>query len=174
MIKIFTNYMQNLVARFQLTFGHPLEKKPTLPALERFTGRKGWGAIEEIVEQLFVLSNNEEEFNQTIKTIHSYVDKAAANQLTKEFILDEKEKLVHLADGLVDELFFLLGDFCETGIDAEPIIKIVAESNQSKLFTDERGNKYVKLNENGKVMKSPEFFPPEGRIAKEVERQLKK
>lgn len=168
----FTNKMQNVVARFQKTFGHPLETKPTLPTLGRFVNRKGWGTVEEMVEQLHTLSNNQEEFESAIESIRMYLDKAVVKQAGKEFILDPEEKKAHLADGLVDELWFLLGDFCEAGIDAEPVLNIVDDSNMSKLFTNEEtGERYAKADENGKIMKSPEFFAPEERIAEEIKRQ---
>lgn len=171
----FTNTMQNIVEEFQLTFGHPAEKKPTLPTLERMTDRKGWGVLEEMVEQLHTLSNNENEFKQTIGTLHHYLDEAMMKQLKKEFITDKTEKIVALADGLADELWFLLGDAVEAGIDLEPIINIVRLSNLSKLYTNpETGEKYAKINENGKIMKSPEFFAPEDRIKEEILRQLQK
>ena len=93
-------------------------------------------------------------------------------QLDKEYVLDEKEKLAHLGDGLTDELWFLLGDFCEVGIDAEPVLNIVDDSNMSKLFKDEEtGELYAKADERGKIIKSPRFFAPEDRIASEIERQ---
>ena len=170
----FTSNMQNQVLEFHKLFGHPISEKPTLPTLERYTNRKGWGSIEEAVEQLFTLSNSVEEFEATIDTLHTYLDKAKEKQLQKEIITDETEKVVALADGLADELYFLLGDCVEAGIDIEPILSIVQNSNLSKLFKDEHGNKYAKSNEFGKVIKSPEFFEPEPFIEEEVLRQLNK
>lgn len=170
----FTNKMQNHVLEFHKQFKHPHNEKPTLPSLERFVDRKGWGCIEETVEQLQTLSNNKEDFLNAVDKLKQYIDKAVEKQLSKPFITDEKEKIVNLADGLADELYFLLGDCVESGIDIEPILDIVQESNMSKLFVDEDGNKYAKYDENGKVIKSPNFFQPEGQIKKEIERQLNK
>lgn len=170
----FTNVLQQLVEEFHLAFGHPVSTTPTVPTLERFTNRKGWGAIEEAVEQLHTISNNQEEFEEAVETLKSYIDKAVAKQSSKDFILDSKEKVVHLVDGLADELYFLLGDCVEAGIDIEPILKIVQDSNMSKLYVDEDGNKYAQYDENGKIKKSPNFFPPEERIKEEVLRQLGK
>jgi len=168
----FTNKLQNIVEDFQTTFGHPVKTTPTLPTLERFTNRKGWGAIEEVVEQLHTLSNNEEEFNTAIGNLHHYLDVAQAKQLKRDFITDKTDKLVALADGLGDELWFLLGDTVEAGIDIQPIIEIIKDSNDSKLFVADDGTKYAKQDENGKIMKSPEFFPPESKIKEEIQRQI--
>lgn len=170
----FTNDMQNQVKDFHLAFGHPVSDKPTLPTLERFTNRKGWGAIEEAVEQLHTLSRDQNEFDTAIQTIHDYVDQAAKKQLNKEFITDETEKIVALADGLADELYFLLGDMVEAGVDIEPVLSIVQNSNMSKLFDAEDGTKYAKEDENGKIIKSPNFFEPEPFIKEEILRQLNK
>lgn len=173
-LKTFTNTMQNIVEEFQVTFGHPAKVKPTLPTLERFTNRKGWGTIEECIEQLFVLSNSYEEFEEVIDAIHSYVNKAKDKQMSKELIVDETDKIVALGDGLGDELWFLLGDAVESGIDIEPIIDIIRLSNLSKLYTNpETGEKYAKMDENGKIMKSPDFFAPEDAIKEEIIRQIK-
>lgn len=172
MTKKFTNKLQNIVLSFQKTFGHPHKDKPTLPELERFVNRKGWGAIEESIEQLHVLSNNEEEFAAAVQRIREYVDIAEQKQKDKVFIIDLEEKLAALADGLGDELWFLMGDLVEAGIDAEPIMLIIEESNNSKLFTAPDGTKYAKQDENDKIIKSPDFFPPEERIKEEIRRQL--
>src|SRR5690606_11835420 len=135
----------NVVANFQSTFGHPLELKPTLPTMERFVARKGWGTVEEMTEQIHTLANNEEEFLSAMYQIKDAVEVAIKKQLEKEYILDEKEKIAHLGDGLTDELWFLLGDFCEVGIDAEPVLNIVDDSNMSKLFeNEETGELYAK------------------------------
>jgi len=73
---------------------------------------------------------------------------------------------------LGDELWFLLGDTVEAGIDIQPIIEIIKDSNDSKLFVADDGTKYAKQDENGKIMKSPEFFPPESKIKEEIQRQI--
>lgn len=174
----FTNVMQNQVKEFHEAFEHPVSDKPTLPTLERFTNRKGWGVLEECVEQLAVLSESKEEFENTIFQLHAYLDKAKDKQLQKEDspigISNTQDKIVALADGLADELYFLLGDCVEAGVDIEPVLNIVQQSNLSKLFTDENGNKYAKNDENGKIMKSPEFFPPEDKIKEEILCQMNK
>lgn len=171
---MFKNKLQNIVLNFQKVFGHPVETKPTLPSIERFTNRKGWGAIEEATEQLYIISNNDEEFIEAIEKLKMFLDKAKETQLKKPRLTGTTERLTALADGLGDELWFLLGDCVEAGIDIEPVIEIIEASNLSKQFTDENGNKYVKNNEFGKVIKSPDFFPPEDRIFDEIKKQLLK
>ncbi|MEQ6355103.1 hypothetical protein ABNX05_10790 [Lysinibacillus sp. M3] len=172
MTNTYSNKLQNIVEDFQITFGHPAESTPTLPTLERFTNRKGWGSIEEAVEQLYSISDDKADFINAVTKLHEYLDKAMAKQLGKPLITDRTEKLVALADGLGDELWFLLGDCVESGIDIQPIIEIIKESNDSKLFTDENGDKYAKQDENGKIMKSDSFFAPESRIKVEIQRQI--
>jgi len=168
----FTNKLQNIVEDFQITFGHPAETVPTLPTLERFTNRKGWGSIEEAVEQLYSISNTQEEFVKAVDKLHTYLDKAKEKQLQKPLVTNKTDKIVALADGLGDELWFLLGDCVEAGIDIQPVIEIIKASNDSKLFVDDSGNKYAKQDENGKIMKSEFFFAPEERIKEEIQRQI--
>lgn len=169
----FTNEMQNMVLEFQDSFGQPNHSKPTLPTLERFINRKGWGALEEVIEQFHTLSDTEEDLLQAAEVLKGYIDKAVRKESKKPFLKTEEEKFVHLADGLADEMFFLLGDCVEAGIDIEPVLRIVHESNMSKLFTKEDGTKYVEYNEHGKVTKSPEFFAPEPKIKEEILRQIR-
>lgn len=168
----FTNELQQLVEEFHNKFNHPVSKKPTLISLDRLVSRKGWGTLEEMIEQIHSVSSNRDEFEDSIEIIKLYLDKAVEKQLSKEFITDEQEKIIALADGLADELYFLLGDAVEAGIDIEPILRIVQESNISKLYTDEKtGEKYAKYDENDKIKKSPDFRPPEPYIKAEIERQ---
>lgn len=171
---VFTNPLQNIILNFQKVFGHPHESKPTVPSLERFVNRKGWGAIEESVEQLHTLSSNQEEFEAAANTLKTYIDKAVAKQAGKPFLTDETEKLAALADGLGDELWFLLGDCVEAGIDIDPVIRIIEASNLSKLFTAPDGTKYAEEDEKGKIIKSPDFFAPEEKIKEDIIRQMKK
>ena len=169
----FTNDMQRMVAEFHDAFNHPVGEKPSLIPLQRLVDRKGWGVLEEMVEQIHSVANNKEEFLSAIEDIKKYLDKAVDKQLSREFIQDENDKIVALADGIADELYFLLGDAVEASIDIEPILRIVQDSNMSKLFTDEEtGEKYAKYDENDKIMKSPEFREPEPLIKKEIENQI--
>lgn len=170
--KQFTNNMQQMVADFHDEFNHPVANKPALISLQRIVDRKGWGVLEEMTEQIHAVANNKKEFLSSIEQIKKYLDKAVDKQLSQEFIQDEGEKIVALADGIADELYFLLGDAVEVGIDVEPILRIVQDSNMSKLFTNEEtGERFVKYDENDKIMKSPEFIPPESRIKAEIEKQ---
>lgn len=170
-MNIFTSLLQNIVAGFQKTFGHPLEEKPTLAPYPRIVARTGFGVLEERVELLFNAANSYEEFENAVEAMHKAIDVAAAKQRVKELVPTD-EKLENIADALGDELWFLLGDCCEYGIDIAPIIEIINDSNNSKLFTAEDGTKYAMNDERGKIIKSPEFFPPEKRIKEEIKRQL--
>ncbi len=65
--------------------------------------------------------------------------------------------LVEVADGIGDLLFTVYGTALAFGIDADKVFKEVMRSNMSKLGED--GTPI--LAENGKVMKGPNYSPPD-------------
>ena len=65
--------------------------------------------------------------------------------------------IVEVADALTDILYVVYGAGAAFGIDLDACFKEVHASNMSKL--DENGN--VIYNENGKVMKGPNYFRPD-------------
>lgn len=168
----YSNEAQQQVAEFQKTFGHPAPDSPTVLKLDRVVGRSSWGSGEEIIELLHASSDNEIEFKSAFVGLLQGLRKGYEKQLAKEFPTTEEERLVAQADAIADHLYFALGDAVELGVDIGKIITIVNEANMSKLFTDEDGNKYVKTNDEGKIMKSPEFQAPEENIRLEVLRQI--
>lgn len=76
--------------------------------------------------------------------------------------------IIDIADALGDMLYILFGTAVEHGLDMQPIIDIIQDSNMSKL--DDNGMPII--NEFGKIVKSHNFIPPEPRIEKEVIRQI--
>jgi predicted HAD superfamily Cof-like phosphohydrolase len=68
----------------------------------------------------------------------------------------EDNNLVEVADALTDLLYVIYGTGQAYGIDLDVCFEEVHESNMSKLVDG-----YAKKNEYGKVMKGPNYFPPD-------------
>lgn len=64
--------------------------------------------------------------------------------------------IVETADALADLVYVIYGMALESGIDLDAVLEEVQASNLSKLMPD--GS--VKRREDGKVLKGPNFFPP--------------
>ncbi|WP_175955418.1 GNAT family N-acetyltransferase [Schaalia sp. Marseille-Q2122] len=64
--------------------------------------------------------------------------------------------VVEAADALADLIYVIYGMALESGINLDAVLAEVQASNLSKLMPD--GS--VKLREDGKVLKGPDFFPP--------------
>lgn len=69
---------------------------------------------------------------------------------------DSCRDVVEAADALADLVYVIYGMAIESGIDLDAVLAEVQASNLSKLMPD--GS--VKLREDGKVLKGPNFFPP--------------
>lgn len=166
------NRQFTLVKDFHKAFGHPVSEKPTTIDAERGLNRTVWTG-EELVEFLHALSKDKEQFAKLYYDFLEGLKKAYMKSLATEFIQDDTERIVAMADALTDTSYFLNGTFVEMGVLPQPLFEIVQASNMSKLFTDENGKKYAKYREDGKIQKSPEFFPPESKLKEEVLRQAK-
>ncbi len=68
----------------------------------------------------------------------------------------EDKNLVEIADALTDILYVTYGAGCAYGIDLDKCFKEVQRANMSKLGKD---GKPI-FNEKGKVMKGPNYLPP--------------
>ena len=68
----------------------------------------------------------------------------------------EEKNLVEIADALTDILYVTYGAGCAYGIDLDKCFKEVQRANMSKLGKD---GKPI-YNEKGKVMKGPNYLPP--------------
>ena len=105
-----------------------------------------------------------ETFGQEVKTKPSFsTDKI--NQLRYDLIKEELDELneamknqdlLEVADALTDILYVTYGAGHAFGIDLDKCFNEVQNSNMSKL--DENGKPIY--NENGKVMKGPNYFKP--------------
>lgn len=69
---------------------------------------------------------------------------------------DNERDVVEAADALADLVYVIYGMAIESGMDLDSVLAEVQASNLSKLMPD--GS--VKLREDGKVLKGPNFFPP--------------
>jgi predicted HAD superfamily Cof-like phosphohydrolase len=167
----FTNKLQNHVKDFHEAFSHPVGKTPAPISVERAVNRSIWTA-EECIEFIAASCDSKEQFEQVYATFAAGIQKAFEKSLNGDFTTIPEEKVIHQADALADQLYFSFGSAVEIGVDIEPVFDIVQAANMSKLFTDENGRKYAKCREDGKIMKSPEFFSPEPFIEKEVKHQI--
>lgn len=82
---------------------------------------------------------------------------------------DEVDFLVGLADLLADIQVYCASEMARFGLPNQEILRIVMESNESKLGAD---GKPI-YNEQGKFMKGPNYWPPEPKI-RELILQLRK
>ncbi len=80
--------------------------------------------------------------------------KEELNELNKAM---EEKNLVEIADALTDILYVTYGAGCAYGIDLDKCFKEVQRANMSKLGKD---GKPI-YNEKGKVMKGPNYLPPD-------------
>lgn len=169
------DYSQMIVTQFQKTFGHPVAAAPVAMDVDRALARTIWTG-EELVEFLAASVGNKEEFSKLYYAFQEGLQKAFQKSLdAAEFPQTEEEMIVAQADALGDTNYFVNGTSVEMGINLYEITNIIHQSNMSKLFTDEQGNKYVKYDEtNGnKVMKSPEFFRPEANLTAYIQEKRK-
>ena len=169
----FTNPLQNHVQAFHEAFKHPVEEKPVPITLERAINRSIWTA-EECIELIAATCTSKEQFKEAYSQFLNGLESAFEKSLNSDFPENDVERVVAQADALTDQLYFSFGTAVEIGVDIEPIFNIVQSANMSKLFTDADGHKYAKYREDGKVLKSPDFFSPEPLIKEEIIRQLKK
>lgn len=166
------NRQYTLVKEFHKAFSHPIAHKPTSLEVMRGLDRTIWTG-EELVEFLHASSSNEEEFAQLFLKFINGMEDAYEKSLKDEFITNDLDRVVAQTDALTDASYFINGSFVEAGVKPQPLFEIVQAANMSKLFTDENGNKFAKYREDGKILKSPEFYSPEDKLKEEIERQSK-
>ena len=168
----FTNKAQEQVKEFHQAFNHPVSDKPKSLTVERTLNRCIWNG-EELVEQLKAVTSNQEQFRNAFSNLLTGLRKAYEKESAKPFLTTEEERIIAQVDAIADRLYFTMGDVVEIGIDIQGVFDIVHEANMSKLFTDEvTGEKYAKYGDDNKVIKSPDFWSPEEKIAEEIKRQL--
>lgn len=167
------NKWWSLVKDFHKAFNHPIKEKPTQMELPRAISRSVWTGEEALVEFLHASSVNQSDFDLAFTKMIDGLYKAKAKSDAMEYYKDGVDRVVAQSDALIDAMYFILGSFVEMGVKPDKLFEAVQNSNMSKLFT-ENGKKVAKYREeDGKILKSPDFFAPEPVLRKEIERQLK-
>ena len=99
-----------------------------------------------------------EEFAELMGAVYGPRARAIIEAATVEAVAaDEGERdVIEAADALADLVYVVYGMAIESGMDLDSVLAEVQASNLSKLMPD--GS--VKLREDGKVLKGPNFFQP--------------
>ena len=129
----------DLIKKFNEIYKLPINEKPTLLGVERLQNFKS------------VLLEEVQEINETIEKYNR------SKNFTKE---QEIELLTELADWFGDMVVYITSEATKHGIDLDETLKIIMQSNFSKLGKD---GKPI-YDERGKVMKGPNYWKPEPKI----------
>ena len=99
-----------------------------------------------------------EEFAELMGAVYGPRARAIIEEATAQAVAsDEGERdVIETADALADLVYVIYGMAIESGMDLDSVLAEVQASNLSKLMPD--GS--VKLREDGKVLKGPNFFQP--------------
>ena len=99
-----------------------------------------------------------EEFAELMGAVYGPRARASIEAATVEAVAaDEGERdVIEAADALADLVYVVYGMAIESGMNLDSVLAEVQASNLSKLMPD--GS--VKLREDGKVLKGPNFFQP--------------
>ena len=99
-----------------------------------------------------------EEFAELMGAVYGPRARAVIEAATAEAVAaDEGERdVIEAADALADLVYVVYGMAIESGMNLDSVLAEVQASNLSKLMPD--GS--VKLREDGKVLKGPNFFQP--------------
>ena len=99
-----------------------------------------------------------EEFAELVGAVYGQAARAEVESSYRRAVAadDGTRDTVETADALADLIYVIYGMALETGIDLASVLAEVQRSNMSKLGTD---GKPV-YREDGKVLKGPDYFPP--------------
>ena len=99
-----------------------------------------------------------EEFAELMGAVYGPRARAIIEAATVEAVAadDGTRDVIETADALADLVYVIYGMAIESGMDLDSVLAEVQASNLSKLMPD--GS--VKLREDGKVLKGPNFFQP--------------
>ena len=99
-----------------------------------------------------------EEFAELMGAVYGLRARAIVEAATAEAVAadDGTRDVIETADALADLVYVIYGMAIESGMDLDSVLAEVQASNLSKLMPD--GS--VKLREDGKVLKGPNFFQP--------------
>ena len=169
--KVFVSrdYHFNKVKTFHHMMDERTQEEPKAWDIEGATHRAGF-KIEELVEFVRAASSSEEEFQESLASLHKAVNKAAEKVVAKT---PAKQDLVGQVDALIDSLYFTYGSFVLMGVDPERIFDIVHQANMGKIFPDGKAH-FDPLTH--KILKPDDWeekYAPEAAIEKELQRQRK-
>ena len=114
--------------------------------------------------------SSEEEFQNSLASMHEALDKAAEKVRQKT---PAQKDLIGQVDALIDTLYFTYGSFALMGVDPERIFDIVHEANMGKVFPDGKAHFDPITHKILKPDDWDEKYAPEPAIRKELQRQLK-
>ena len=169
--KVFVSrdYHFNKVKIFHHMMDERTQEEPKAWDIEGATHRAGF-KIEELVEFVRAASSSEEEFQESLASLHKAINKAAEKVVAKT---PAKQDLVGQVDALIDSLYFTYGSFVLMGVDPERIFDIVHQANMGKIFPDGKAH-FDPLTH--KILKPDDWeekYAPEAAIEKELQRQRK-
>ena len=99
-----------------------------------------------------------EEFSELVGAVYGQAARAEIESSYRRAVAadDGARDTVETADALADLIYVIYGMALETGIDLASVLAEVQRSNMSKLGSDGR----PVYREDGKVLKGPDYFPP--------------
>ena len=169
--KVFVSrdYHFNKVKTFHHMMDERTQEEPKAWDIEGATHRAGF-KIEELVEFVRAASSSEEEFQESLASLHKAINKAAEKVVAKT---PAKQDLVGQVDALIDSLYFTYGSFVLMGVDPERIFDIVHQANMGKIFPDGKAHFDPVTHKILKPDDWEEKYAPEAAIEKELQRQRK-
>ena len=153
------------VKEFHIAFNHPVSEQPTLLDIDRYTNRCSW-LIEEMVEAAAaIVPADSLEFKACImKMAVAFMDNAVKQQQKHsalgQLVKTKEDSIVEFADGLVDQLYFIIGTMVEAGVEPQEIFNVVQKANMAKLHSDGK----PRFREDGKVLKPEGWQSPDSEI----------
>jgi predicted HAD superfamily Cof-like phosphohydrolase len=140
----------------------PISDSPTLPTIRRLQNFKK------------VLLEEVDEVDEIIRSYRKGLKSKAGQSkdgLVDGSVLSDDKKLdvlTDLSDWLGDMVVYITSESVKYGLDLKKTLKIIMESNFSKLGSD---GKPIK-DERGKFLKGPNYWKPEPKIRELVKDQL--
>ncbi len=140
-----------IITEFNSMYKLPVSDKPMLQPIERLQNFKN------------ILTEEVNEVDEIIEKYKHFSESGAIGEHEKV------ELLTDLSDWLGDMVVYIRSESAKFGIDLEKTLDIIMQSNLSKLSAD---GKPI-YDERGKVLKGPNYWKPEPKIAELIESQIK-
>ncbi len=139
------------IKEFNQMYKLPVSEKPSLLGAER---------LENFKKVLL------EEVNEVDEIIAKYKAVESDASLSEE---QKVEILTEISDWLGDMVVYIASESAKHGIDLDETLKIIMQSNFSKLGAD---GKPI-YDERGKVLKGPNYWRPEPKLSEHLKEKLK-